>query len=105
MHYRLLVALDAADFNTAQFARAMRDLRAAGWFDDAAAVVLGRTGGEVVSGYTVRDAANDVLGDLDIPVVYDADIGHLPPQMAWVQGASAALKVSGGAGRLAQRLA
>ncbi len=102
---KLLIALDAADFNTAQFARARWDLRAAGWFDDAAAVVLGRTGGEVVSGFTVRDAADAALGGLDVPVVYDADIGHLPPQMAWVQGASATLNVAGGTGRLTQTLA
>lgn len=102
---RLLLALDAADFNTAQFARALWDLRTAGWFDDAAGVVLGRTGGDVISGYTVRDAAVDVLGDLAVPVVYDADVGHLPPQMAWVQGAFARLQVSGGAGRLTQVLA
>ncbi len=102
---RLLIALDAADFNTAQFYRALWDLRAAGWFDDAAAVVLGRTAGEVVSEFTVRDAAEDVLGDLNVPVVYDADIGHLPPQMAWVQGATAKLTVSNGAGVLTQTLA
>jgi muramoyltetrapeptide carboxypeptidase len=102
---KLLIALDAADFNSAQLARALWDLRAAGWFDAAAAVVLGRTAGEVVSGYTVRDAADDVLGDLDLPVVYDADVGHLPPQMAWVQGALATLQVSGGQGLLTQTLA
>lgn len=101
---KLLLALDAADFNTAQFDRALWDLRAAGWFEDAAAVVLGRTAGEVIGGFTVRDVADDVLGDLDIPVVYDADIGHLPPQMLWVQGASASLRVSGGRGRLTQTL-
>ena len=102
---RLLITLDAADFNTAQFARSLWDLRAAGWFDDAAGIVIGRTAGEIVSGYTVRDAADDVLGDLNVPVVYDADIGHLPPQRAWVQGATATLKVSGGVGHLTQTLA
>ncbi len=102
---RLLIALDAADFNTAQFARSLWDLRAAGWFDDAVGIVIGRTAGEIVSGYTVRDAADDVLGDLNVPVVYDADIGHLPPQMAWVQGATATLRVSDGVGQLTQTLA
>lgn len=101
---KLLIALDAADFNTAQFARALWDLRAAGWFDDAAAIVLGRTAGEVVDGFTVQDAAADALGDLNVPVVYGADIGHLPPQMLWVQGASASLTVSNGSGRLEQTL-
>lgn len=32
------------------------------------------------------DAIKQVLGDLDIPIIYDADIGHVPPQMPIVNG-------------------
>ncbi|MEI6621266.1 MAG: LD-carboxypeptidase [Actinomycetes bacterium] len=102
---KLIIALDAADFNTAQYARALWDLRGAGWFDSASMIVLGRTGAEQVSGFTVRDAANDALAGLAVPVVYDADIGHLPPQMAWVLGATATLAVGGGRATLSQTLA
>lgn len=33
------------------------------------------------------DAIKQALGDLDVPIVYDADIGHVPPQMPIVNGA------------------
>jgi muramoyltetrapeptide carboxypeptidase len=42
----------------------------------------------------VRDALLDALGDLTIPVLYDLDIGHLPPQMILVNGALATVKFS-----------
>ena len=32
------------------------------------------------------DAIKQALVDLDIPIIYDADIGHVPPQMPIVNG-------------------
>ena len=32
------------------------------------------------------DAIKQALGDLDIPIIYDTDIGHVPPQMPIVNG-------------------
>lgn len=85
----LLVYLDNCDFNTAQYCRALHLLRLAGWFDAAKAVLVGRTATEVVEGFTQRDALLDALGGLTVPVLYDMDIGHLPPQLMLVNGARA----------------
>lgn len=102
---RLIIGLDAADFQAAQYGRALWGLRMAGWFDSAAAIVLGRTAAQPVVGFSARDAADDALRGLDVPVVYNADLGHLPPQMAWVLGARAALDVVDGGAVLRQTLA
>jgi len=32
------------------------------------------------------DALKQGLGSLDVPVIYDADIGHIPPQMQIING-------------------
>ncbi len=85
----LLIYLDNADMNSAQYCRLLHHLKLAGWFDHANAVLVGRTGGEQLREFTVRDALLDAVGDLAIPVLYDLDIGHLPPQLILVNGALA----------------
>ena len=51
------------------------------------------------------DALRSVLGDIQCPVMYDMDIGHVPPQLSLVNGASAQVKLRDGYGTVVQRLA
>lgn len=104
-HEGLLVYLDNCDYNTAQYCRALHHLRLAGWFDAANAVLIGRTAAEAVEGFSQRDALLNALGDLDIPVLYDLDIGHLPPQLMLINGALASLRFGLGEWRIDQTLA
>jgi muramoyltetrapeptide carboxypeptidase LdcA involved in peptidoglycan recycling len=101
----LLIYLDNCDFNTAQYCRALHQLRHAGWFDRANALLIGRTSAEAVEGFTQRQALLDALGTLPIPVVYDMDIGHLPPQLILVNGANATLNFGPPRTALTQTLA
>jgi muramoyltetrapeptide carboxypeptidase LdcA involved in peptidoglycan recycling len=100
----LLVYLEAAEHAAFDIARDLWRLRLAGWFDDAAAVLIGRTGAPGSPGLSQRQAVASVLGDLDVPVVLDVDIGHVPPQLALVNGALADLVVDGGTQVLGQQL-
>ena len=100
----LLIYLDNCDYNTAQYCRALHQLKLAGWFRRANAVLIGRTAARSVEGFTQRDALLDALGDLGVPVIYDMDIGHLPPQLMLVNGASATLRFGPGEKSLAQIL-
>lgn len=88
----LLIYLDSCDFNTAQYCRALHQLKMAGWFNNAQAILIGRTAAETIEGFTQRDALLDALGDLSLPIIYDMDIGHLPPQLILVNGALATLE-------------
>ena len=89
---KLIVFLDSCDYTTPQYDRALHQLRFAGWFDHAAAVLIGRTGAKQIEDLTQRGALRDALSGLGIPVLYDVDVGHLPPQMLLVNGASATLR-------------
>jgi muramoyltetrapeptide carboxypeptidase LdcA involved in peptidoglycan recycling len=91
---KLLVYLDSCDYTTAQYCRALHQLRFNGWFDHAAAVLIGRTAAATVERFDQRDALRDALDGLPIPVIYDMDIGHLPPQLLLVNGASGILTFS-----------
>lgn len=100
----LLFYLDGCDLNPAQYCRALHHLRLTGWFRHANAVLVGRTAAGDLREFTPRDALEDALGDLDVPVVYDMDVGHLPPQLTLVNGSLATLTVSAAEKSLAQRL-
>lgn len=102
---KLLVYLDSCDYITAQYCRALHQLRFAGWFDNAAAVLIGRTGAKSVEDLDQRGALRDALDGLGIPVLYDLDIGHLPPQLLLVNGAAAQVRFQAGSGSVRQWLA
>jgi muramoyltetrapeptide carboxypeptidase LdcA involved in peptidoglycan recycling len=37
--------------------------------------------------FTLIDALESGLGRLGVPVIYDADVGHIPPQIQIINGA------------------
>lgn len=75
--------------------RYLHTLRYTGWFDHATAVLLGRTNAPNGNadaenpGLTQRDAVLDALGGLDVPLVFDLEIGHVPPHLPLLNGATA----------------
>lgn len=85
----LVVYLESAESNAADTTRRLLGLRYAGWFDAATAVLVGRTRGADLPGWTQHDAARHALGDLGVPVLVDVDCGHVPPHLSLVNGALA----------------
>ncbi len=100
----LLVYVEASGDVATDIARDLWRMRLAGWFDDARAVLVGRTTAPDADGFTQLDAVRSVLGDLGLPVVLDVDCGHLPPHLPLVNGALATLEVDGDLQRLTQTL-
>ena len=81
--------LEACDLSAMGVRRALWQLREAGWFKYASGFILGRPMhiGEDFMGMSFDDAARDMLEDLQVPVLLNADLGHLPPMMPFVSGA------------------
>ena len=75
----LLVYVEVAEVGAYTAARMLHHLRLAGWFDRATGILVGRTSAPDSSDYTQADAVRDALGGLDVPVLYDVDLGHVPP--------------------------
>ncbi len=84
--------------------RALWQMREAGWFNNVNAFLIGRTySKETVDDFTYLDAINDSLGTLNVPIIYDIDVGHVPPQMTYINGAYAEFEYVDSKGILKQK--
>lgn len=80
--------LEAYEMNTPLLQRILWKMKHAGYFEHCNGIIFGRP-------YIMREdydltqdqAILDAIGDLKIPIITEADIGHVPPQLAIVQGA------------------
>ncbi|PIJ42262.1 S66 peptidase family protein [Serratia sp. OPWLW2] len=90
-----------------EMTRALISLRLQGWFENLKGILVGRSSAPDVSDNTKHnylDALKASLGDLSIPVLYDVDIGHIPPQISIVNGAQATITFTEGSGSITQQL-
>lgn len=99
-----IVFVEAAEADPFTVARSCHSLRLAGWFDHATAILVGRTPAPDDDRLSQREAVLDALGDLDVPLVLDADIGHTQPWMPLVTGAYTRVVVDGDHAEVTQTL-
>lgn len=90
--------LESCDLNVMSIRRALWNLKEAGWFSNAKAFLIGRPGcyGQEMMGLDQYSAVTGILGDLNVPILMDLDIGHLPPQIPMLSGACATVSVIDG---------
>ena len=83
--------LEACDLNVFAIRRAVWELKHAGWFDHAKGFLIGRPlcFGQEMMGLDQYRAVTDILQDLNVPVIMDVDLGHLPPMMPLICGSIA----------------
>lgn len=75
------------------------------WFENCNGLLYGRAEGySDVGDFTLIDALEYSLSDLGIPVIYDVDLGHMPPQLTFINGAYAVINVINGKGQIKQKL-
>lgn len=100
-----IVYLEACEEGAITICRYLHALRLAGWFDRASAVLVGRTNAPDADDLTQRSAVLDAIGRLDLPIVWDLEIGHVPPHLPLVNGALAHVVVDGDTREITQTLA
>lgn len=76
-------------------------MKQAGWFAGVKGFMFGRPAGcSDTADFNFTDALSSALGDLDVPVLYDVDLGHVPPQLTFVNGALGKVAYENGRGSL-----
>lgn len=100
----ILWYLENCQMSTVEMKRALVQMKYAGWFDKCSGIIFGRSGAnEAVEGYTAVDVYREMSEDLGVPVVYDIDCGHLPPQITFINGAYGKITAENGLGKVVQR--
>lgn len=94
--------IESCDLNVMAIRRAMWQLDNCGWFKHTKGFIIGRPycmkedpeNGACMMGLDQYDAVLGVLGKYNVPVIMDADVGHLSPMMPLIVGGKADVKVN-----------
>ena len=93
----LIWFLESCELNVMSIRRAIWQMKAAGWFSYVKGFLIGRPlcFGEEMFGIDQYRAITDLLAEYQVPIIMDADIGHLAPMMPIVSGSTAEVMVKG----------
>lgn len=83
--------LESCDLNSLSFRRGLFELKEAGWFKYVKMFLIGRPYhyDEVFMGHDFKKATKDILKSLNVPILFDIDLSHLPPSLPFKNGAKA----------------
>ena len=98
--------LDNCELSTFEFYRRLWMMDNMGYFKNVKGFLIGRSfvQREYTASFTFKDAVERALRKCNVPIVYNVDIGHVPPQMYIVNGSYATFKYEDGKGVLTQKL-
>ncbi|MCM3694559.1 S66 family peptidase [Neobacillus niacini] len=92
-----------SELKTTDLRRSLMQMKLAGWFENCSCILFGRSpANESVENYTIEDVYQDLSDETQIPIIYDIDCGHMPPQITFVNGAYGVIKVEEGKGIVVQ---
>lgn len=78
---------ESCDLNIISQLRSYWFLHQCGWFKYCKGIIIGRPyNRESAFGLTYEDILKEAFADDDFPIIYDADIGHLPPINTLITG-------------------
>ena len=89
---KIIWVMEACDLNPMSIRRTVWHLKQQGWFNTAAGFLIGRplaSFEQDMMGVNAYNAVTDVIRDLQVPVIMDADIGHIDPMMPLIIGSRA----------------
>ena len=97
-HKDIIWVLEACDLNPMAYRRAVWGLKEAGWFENSKGFIIGRplvSWGQDMMGADQYNAVTAVVEELGVPIIMDADIGHINPMLPIVMGAKALVTAKG----------
>ena len=96
---------DNCELTSEGIRRAIWQLKENGWFNYTNGIIFGRSMTNK-SSYNIsfHNALKIACADLNIPVIWDVDIGHKCPMLSIINGSIATIKSSNGKGSISQEL-
>ena len=88
-------------YTNEEIARTLWRFKDNGYFKFTKGIIFGRSRvNESCYNIEYEDVIKDSLKDLDIPIILDADFGHLAPRMTIINGAIATINAENGKGSI-----
>lgn len=85
--------------------RVLWQMKQSGWFKNANGFIIGRTrANNSVEDFDYLDVLHKVFDDMNVPVIYDVDIGHVAPQWTMINGSLAKFEYNFGKGKIIQKI-
>lgn len=102
----IIWGFDNCDLSKEQLIRSMWKLNELGYFKYTKAIIFGRSGNDAsYLGYDMENCLKDsVISQLNIPIIYDADISHKNPSLIIINGSIATIKYNNGKGTISFEL-
>jgi len=88
----ILWVLENCELSPMSYRRTIWNLKEAGWFNNAKGFIFGRPLGcfdNELMGVDKYNAVTDLLQEFGVPIILDADIGHIDPMLPIIMGAEA----------------
>lgn len=98
--------IDNCELQPCEFYRRLWHMDKMGYFKNLNGVIVGRSMVENTENefFSFKDAVHRAMDKFNVPIVFKADIGHIPPQMFVINGSYATFEYNDGKGRLIQKL-
>lgn len=101
----MLWYIENCEMSVSDLKRTLWQMKMADWFENTNGFIIGRTRANAdMWDFTYLDALRDIFDDMNVPVIYDIDVGHVAPQWTMVNGALAEFKYKDGRGVIRQEL-
>lgn len=93
--------MEACDLNLFALKRALWQLKLAGWFKYTKGFIFGRhLNADPVIDLDQYQTTKDILGDLNVPIIMNADFGHLAPTFTLISGSYVEIVSKDGLGKI-----
>lgn len=98
--------IDNCELAPCEFYRRLWMMDNMGYFKNVKGFLIGRSFVQMndEAFFSFKDAVERALNKFNVPIVYNVDIGHVPPQMYIINGALGKFEYKDGKGKLTQKL-
>ena len=94
--------LDNCELSSIELYRRLWKMKELDYFKNSNGFLIGRTYAKDFEYFTFKEAILNALGDLNVPIITDVDIGHVSPQWIIVNGCLGHFKYKDNRGKLIQ---
>ena len=98
--------IDNCELSSCELYRRLWKMDEMGYFKNVKGFLIGRSMMQRndTDYFTFKEAVERALSKYNVPIVYNVDIGHIPPQMYIINGAYGKFEYSDGKGKLTQKM-